>query len=179
MSTHSPTTEPQPVTAAPELAALEFFVGAWHATGKFHETPFGAEKPIAMTINAARRHGHHWLELRTAEIATAENQDPLTATYLWGFDAASRLYTAAWFDSRGGHATQTSPGWEGDRLTFTGSITAGEMTVPLRDTFIWLDDGHYRHIGETDLGDGWIPVDTEDALRVDRPVPARHRADGL
>ena len=46
-----------------------------------------------------------------------------------------------------------------------GTITMGGHSLPLRDSFTRLGDDRYHHIGETDLGHGWITVDDETATR--------------
>ncbi len=147
------------------LRELDFFVGAWDATGRFHETPFGAGKPITMRIEGSAEDGGMWTVVRTRELPTDDNPSPLTARYLWGYDAIADEFVAEWFDSNGGRATQRSAGWDGDVLVFEGAMTLGGHTVPLRDTFTRTGPDAYHHIGETDLGGGWIPVDDEDARR--------------
>src|SRR3712207_9157344 len=99
----------------PRMRDLDFFLGSWTAAGTFHDSPFGARKPIRMTITTSAEEDGFWYHLRTREHQGPENPDPLSARYLWGFDAAADQYVAHWFDSRGSHAKQTSRGWEGDR----------------------------------------------------------------
>lgn len=41
-------------------------------------------------------------------------------------------------------------------------------TLPLRDSFSRRGTDAYHHIGETDLGNGWIAVD-EESVRVQSP----------
>jgi len=155
------------------MRQLEFFRGSWTGTGTFHDSPFGARKAIRMTITTTSVEEGFWYQLRTQEQPSPENPDPLTARYLWGFDPGTDTYVAHWFDSRGSHAEQTSRGWDNDVLLFEGHITNGGVTVPLRDTFTRLGADRYLHVGEVDLGAGWIIVDDEDVHR-DRPTtPAR------
>ncbi|WP_432990088.1 hypothetical protein [Dactylosporangium sp. CA-233914] len=157
---------PQP---DPRMRDLDFFVGDWHAAGRFHDTPFGAAKPIEMRIVGTSEDRGFWTVVRTEELATENNPAPLTARYVWGYDAAAGEFVAEWFDGNGGRATQRSKGWEDDRLVFLGTITMGGHTVPLRDTFTRTGPDHYHHVGETDLGNGWLTVDDEDATRVPDP----------
>ncbi|WP_432837375.1 hypothetical protein [Dactylosporangium sp. CA-092794] len=151
------------------LRELDYFVGAWQAAGRFHETPFGPAKPIAMRIVASSEDRGFWRVVRTEELPSADNPTPLTARYLWGYDAAAGEFVAEWFDSNGGRATQRSAGWDGDRLAFLGAMTMGGYTVPLRDTFTRSGPDRYHHIGEVDLGGGWQAVDDEDVTRVQPP----------
>jgi hypothetical protein len=162
----SGTVEQAAPQAASELAELAFFTGAWEAEGTFHATPFSAEKPIAMRIDVEVVHRGFWVQTRTAERPSSDNPNPLTATYLWGYDPEAGRFSAEWFDSNGGRATQTSTGWEGDRLVFIGQMTYGGYRFALRDTFTRRGDDTYHHLGEVDLGQGWIPVDEERAHRL-------------
>lgn len=43
-------------------------------------------------------------------------------------------------------------------------------TVPRRDSFTQQDADAYHHIGEIDLGEGWILVDEEQSVRVPEPT---------
>lgn len=152
-----------------QMAELDFFRGAWDADGVFHATPFSARKPIRMTIEVAPMHRGFWLRFDTAELADPDNPNPLTATYVLGYDPVAAVFVASWFDSNGGHAAQRSAGWREDRLTFEGVMTTAGFAFQLRDTFIRRGDEEYHHLGEVDLGQGWIPVDEETVRR--RRVP--------
>jgi hypothetical protein len=44
-------------------------------------------------------------------------------------------------------------------------MTYGGYRFALRDTFTRRSDDAYHHLGEVDLGQGWIPVDEELAHR--------------
>jgi hypothetical protein len=152
--------------AQPRLGELGFFLGSWEGSGEFHATPFGAQKAIGMRVTGSVEEAGQWLMVRTEELATGENAAPLTARYLWGYDQAAGEFTAEWFDSNGGRATQRSAGWVDDTLVFLGTMTVGGFTVPLRDSFTRQGGDGYYHIGETDLGEGWITVDDETFARV-------------
>lgn len=154
-----------PPSPSAELDQLAFFLGRWHGKGTFFATPWWPEKPIEMTTEVTREPGSTWYLTRTAEQASRENPDPLTALYIWGYDATAEQFVASWFDSRGGRATQTSPAWEGDTLVFQGEMTAGGYKFPLRDTFVKRSDRAYHHLGEVNLEGRWLPVDEEEMSR--------------
>ncbi|OXM61724.1 hypothetical protein CF165_37765 [Amycolatopsis vastitatis] len=118
-----------------------------------------------MRIDGVREQRGFWITLGTAELPTPENPAPLSARYVWGYDPAAGEFVADWYDSNGGRAVQRSAGWAGDRLRFLGTITMNGATVPLRDTFTRRGADAYHHVGEIDLGEGWIPVDEEEAVR--------------
>jgi len=88
----------------------------------------------------------------------------LSGDHTWSNDPVFNNQ-ADWYDSNGGRAVQRSAGWDADRLRFLGTITMNGATVPLRDTFTRRGADAYHHVGEIDLGEGWIPVDEEEAVR--------------
>lgn len=161
----STTTRTDTVALVEQLRDLEFFLGDCDAPGVFHETPFGPRKPIDMRVVVSTEEGGRWITSHMQELPTADNPHPLTARYMWGSDAGTGGFTADWFDSNGGRGQQRSTGWSGDTFVFEGTITMNGATVPLRDTFTRQGPDAYHHIGEIDLGDGWIPVDEENAVR--------------
>lgn len=148
------------------LRELDFFIGAWHATGRFHDTPFLPGKPVEMRIEGSTEDDGTWTVVRTRELETADNPSPLTARYFWGYEQNADVFTAEWFDSNGGRATQRSAGWIGDVLVFEGVMTVGGRSFPLRDTFTRKGEDHYHHVGEVGQDADWIPVDEEDVRRV-------------
>ena len=116
---------------ASALQDLAFFVGSWKANGTFFATSASPEKAIEMNIQGVQELENNWLILRTEENVTPENPHPLSAIYIWGYDLTSRQFLASWFDSHGGRATQTSSGWDGERLVFVGEMTVAGQTFPL------------------------------------------------
>lgn len=162
-------TKPSSTTGPPtpdlRMRDLEFFVGEWDAPGRFHPTPFGPAKDIEMHLAGAYDTRGFWFELVSTELATSSNPAPLTARYVWGYDATSQELVADWFDSNGGRGIQRSTGWQDNVLEFSGTITMQGATIPLRDTFTKRGPDAYHHIGAVDLGTGWIPVDEEEAVR--------------
>ncbi len=152
-------------TSIERMKDLEFFIGEWDAPGVFHETPFGPRKPIEMRVAVEAEGRGRWISSRTQELPTPGNPQPLTARYMWGFDEQSGEYTADWYDSNGGRARQRSAGWDNETFVFEGTIAMNGVKMPLRDTFTRQGPDAYHHIGEIDLGSGWIPVDEENAVR--------------
>ena len=148
------------------LSDLAYFVGDWRATGTAFATPANPRnRPIEMRIHTTVEDGGFWLILRTAEVATPANPQPLTAHYVWGRDTPSHTFTADWFDSNGGRATQTSAGPVRDQLVFTGRIRYGDQELDLRDTFVVRSAQEYYHRGEIRTDQEWIPVDEETVHR--------------
>ncbi|WP_345680753.1 hypothetical protein [Yinghuangia aomiensis] len=157
-SSSSENRRPSASTAAgapAELAQLQYFQGAWKSNGSRQG------KPVIMTICALPKNDGFWLVLDLAEKRTSANPNPMSGQYYWGYDQSSGKFTAEWFDNSGGRISQTSPGWSGDELVFTGTATSGAVTVPFRDIFVRKTTTEYYHRGEIDFGQGWAAADEE------------------
>jgi hypothetical protein len=123
--------------------------------GHLPRHPFSSEKPIAMRIDDEVVHRGFWVQTRTAEQPSPDNPNPLTATYLWGYDPETGRSSA--------------------------KMTYGGYRFALRDTFTRRGDDEFHHLGEVDLGQGWIPVDEERARRrrrTSQPAPRPRRTTG-
>ena len=118
-----------------------------------------------MHIEADLVYRGFWLRFNTAELPDGDNPNPLSATYVLGYDTSAGKYVSIWFDSNGGHATQTSAGWDDQTLVLDGQMTVGGFTFPLRDTFLRRTDDEYYHLAEVDMGQGWIRADEETVRR--------------
>ena len=61
----------------------------------------------------------------------------------------------------GGWAQQTSAGWQGDALVFTGDGVMGGQKSGARDTFTKKADGSLTHKGEMQMKGKWVVMDEE------------------
>jgi hypothetical protein len=66
-----------------------------------------------------------------------------------------------WVDSMGGWSRSTAPGWDGDKLVYTGEGAMVGQKVVGRDTFTKGSDGSLRHTWEMQIDGKWTPVGDE------------------
>jgi hypothetical protein len=151
---------PAPPKPAAELSQLKAFEGAWTCTGSAPESPFGPAHKTQATVTAAPDLNGFWYVMRYEEKTTAENPMAVKAMMFWGYDSAQKTFVGSCLDSFGGICHQTSPGWQGDGMVWTGAANMGGQKVGARDTFS-LKSGTLTHKGEIEMGGKWSLLDEE------------------
>jgi hypothetical protein len=94
-----------------------------------------------------------WYSLRyeEAEVGGLKGQ-----TY-WGYDAATKQFVETSIDNLGGIGSSTSPGWQKDRLVWTGDVVIQGARTPVRDTFSKRGP-ELLHTGEAEIDGRWSVV---------------------
>jgi hypothetical protein len=159
-------TPPGPPTPAPEMAQLKIFDGGARCTGKQGASQFGPEHPTRAVARGRIVLNGFFLTLSYDERKTKQNPYPLHIIYTIGYDASAKQYIATGADNLGGRISETASGWDGDKLTFTGELTAAGQKIPLRDTFTKIGDKEIDHVGELHGADGkWIELNQQTCPR--------------
>ena len=145
-----------------QLKSLSGFVGNWKCSGKAFASDMGPEHPTTAGVTGKWTLNAKWLDVRYTEDRTAKNPNPMSVAAYWGWDEGQKKLVAGSVDSMGGYAIQTSPGWDGDVLTFEGPSHMGSMTMTFRDTFTRSGDNAITHAGYVSDGSGgWKKLDEE------------------
>lgn len=105
---------------APSLQPLAFFKGHRQCAGKFVQSG----KPISSTEIFTADLDGGWLAMRH------EDNRPFNfhALELWGYDKQSRQFNGYFFDNFAGVRHFASPGWEGNRFTWTNTASTNGTT---------------------------------------------------
>jgi len=114
-SSQTPTSS-APAALKPEMQSLAYFIGEWNCEGEF----IASKKPIAAHISTAPDLDGSWIAFRW----TDREPSPFHALELFGFDKTAHHFTNFIHDNFGGVRLFNSPGWEADRLTWTGDALA-------------------------------------------------------
>jgi len=150
---------------AAELSGVKFFVGDFNCTGKSFASPMGPEHATKATVKAKMDLNGFFLSGRYQETKTAGNPMPVTFAFVWGWDAMAKKIAGTGQDSFGGMATQTSAGWEGDKMVFTGDAVWGTDKSAVRDTFTKKGENELVHLGEMQVKGQWTSLDEETCTR--------------
>jgi hypothetical protein len=145
----------------PKLKELEPFVGTFHCSGTTFASPEGPEHPTQATVTGTWMLGGAWLSIHYTEMKTAKNAHPFDLIDLLGYDAQPKAFVSGGVDSMGGYSTAQSPGWQGDKLVFTGPTHAGGMTSNVRDIFTKVGKNEIDHEGEFEDKGVWKKLDKE------------------
>jgi hypothetical protein len=105
-----------PNTLADELQPLAYFQGLWTCQGVFPSSG----KPIASNLDFSSGLEGAWLAVQSDDVPP----NRFHARELWGYDKNAKRFRNFIFDNFGGARLFTSPGWDGDKLVWTGDAFA-------------------------------------------------------
>lgn len=145
----------------PKLKELQAFAGTWHCTGTTFVSPMGAEHPTTATVHGTWILGGAWMQIQYTEAKTAKNPHPVDVRIFMSYDEQPKALVSGLVDNMGGYATAQAPGWQNDKLTFSGSTHAGGATMNNRDTFTRVGRNEMRHEAEMEMNGKWAKIDQE------------------
>jgi len=156
----APATPPPPPKPAPELDTFKFFLGKWKCDGKAFVSPMSpAEHGVKGTAESKLEVDNFWQSFNYEEKKTKEHPG-LKVKGLWGFDQGSKRFVRAAIGNHGEWDTASAPGWEGDKLIWTGELSGAQGRIPFHHTFTKKSDKEWTHLLELRLPDGkWIPAE--------------------
>ena len=156
----APATPPPAPKPAPELDTFKFFLGKWKCDGKAFVSPMSpAEHGVKGTAESKLEVDNFWQSFNYEEKKTKEHPG-LKVKGLWGFDQGSKRFVRAAIGNHGEWDTASAPGWEGDKLIWTGELSGAQGRIPFHHTFTKKSDKEWTHLLELRLPDGkWIPAE--------------------
>ena len=138
-----------PPKPAPEMANLKYFAGTWSCSGDSPAGPFGPAHKTQSTLSLKADLDGFWYDGTMSEMKTASNPHPVKGMLHIGYD-----------DNFGSHATQTSPGWEGDTIVFTGEQDVMGEKATAKDTLTKKGANQFTHKFELTMkGERHVIVD--------------------
>ncbi len=149
----------------PKLKELKYFAGAWQCKGTsfaFMGTP---EHKTSGHVEAGWALNDYWLLLRYHESKTALNAQPVDVKISWGWDDQTKKFAAGGIDNTGAYFIQSTPGWDGDTMTFDGDMHAGGTTMKVRDVFTKLSATKVQHRADVEVDGKWTKLDEETCLK--------------
>jgi hypothetical protein len=147
-------------TAAPSNA-LDKFIGSGSCAGNVMAM---GKNPGHATVG--KYHGEkimdgRWAEIRYDEDQSAANPKPFHVVQYFGYDTSKKRYVSVLIDNADeSYSTGTSPGWQGDSITFDESSDG--KSVSFRDVFTSGRSGMSSHTGwMKDKNGKWVKTDEE------------------
>ncbi len=155
----APAAPPAP-KPAPELDTFKFFLGKWKCDGKAFVSPMSpTEHGVKGTAESKLEVDNFWQSFNYEEKKSKEHPG-LKVKGLWGFDQGSKRFVRAAIGNHGEWDTASAPGWEGDKLIWTGELSGAQGRIPFHHTFTKKSDKEWTHLLELRLPDGkWIPAE--------------------
>jgi hypothetical protein len=140
---------------APEMAQVKYFAGSWTCSGDAPASPFGPAHKTQTTMMLKLDLDGFWYGGMVTEMKTASNKNPVKGMLHLTYDASAKQYVLVWLDNFGSWATETSPGWQGDTMVWTGDQMVMGEKATARDTFVKKSDREYTHKFELNMKGQW------------------------
>ena len=156
----APPPPPAPKPAA-ELEQLKLFEATWKCEGKQPAGPMGPEQDYKSTFKGKKDVESFWISFEYSQKKSKGHALPIIAKGYLGYDPAAKKYVTLGVDNMGGSVTESAPGWEADKLTFTGDGQMGGQKISFRETYTKKGDKEMIWSGEMKMGKDWIPVGTD------------------
>ena len=156
----APPPPPAPKPAA-ELEQLKMFEATWRCDGKQPAGPMGPEQDYKSTFKGKKDVESFWISFEYSQKKSKAHAMPVMAKGYIGYDPAAKKYVSLGVDNMGGSVSETSSGWEADKLTFTGDGQMGGQKISFRETYTKKGDKEMIWSGEMKMGKDWIPVGTD------------------
>jgi hypothetical protein len=86
-----------------------------------------------------------WYDGMMTEMKTASNQHPVKGMLHVTYDPATKQYVLVWLDNAGSWATEMSPGWQGDTMTWTGDQMLMGEKASAKDVFVKKGNNEFTH----------------------------------
>jgi len=151
--TNTPTQPPPP---SAELKQLDFFSGEWKCTGRMFDTPAGPGYSFQATVKGQPILGGQWYSIEYTQKATKQSPEVVTRG-LWGWVPQKKELTRTFVDNMGAIDQATSPGWQGDKMDWSGQCNCTGEMAPFRHTFTKQGDTQVSDSFEVKTKDTWQP----------------------
>jgi len=155
---------PAPKPAA-ELEQLKYFEGNWKCEGKQPAGPFGPEHPYKSSFKMKKDVDSFWIGLEYEQKKSKVHPLPIKAKGFVGFDSVAKKFVTIGVDNTGGWISESSTGWEGDKLVFSGEGSMMGQKVSFRETYTKKGDKAFGWMGEMKMGKDFISVGNDDCKK--------------
>jgi hypothetical protein len=127
VSTAAPAPAPTPVPMAkPDFSSVNFLVGTWSCTQQLR----GKTRPET-DVTSIGMDGAWLVTQTTAPPFDQYRTYTINGVSYIGYDPNAKMWIQTGVDNGGGYGIQTSPGWQGSALTWTGKYPDGSSSTDL------------------------------------------------
>ena len=132
---------------------LDFLVGTWKLDVKASVTGLPSESQMVGMIYPI--HDGIWYQWDIQSLRRAGR-----ITWICGWNPSKSNFQVYFYDNHGvhGHESSAGPGWEDDRLRFTGTMYLPEGEVPVIDEFTRIDEDCFHDDVQIQVGDEWKQI---------------------
>lgn len=143
-----------------EMAQLKAYQGSWVCHGNVPAGPYGPARKTTTALKIDSDLDGMWVTGRIGDVPSKENPHPFKGVVHMTYDTAAKNFVMLWIDNTGGRATQTSTGWDADKMVWLGDGSVDGKKVTARDTFV-KKGADLHHLGEFQVDGKWVVVQDE------------------
>ena len=140
---------------APEMDQLKVMAGEWSCDGTMPAGAMGPGSPpqkIKSTMKMKKSMDGFWYTMDYEEKKSKDHPVAIKAHGPMGYDPALKKFIMFGVDNMGGYITETSSGWEGDKMVMTGDGMMMGQKASVRDTITKKGDNAFVWATEMKMG---------------------------
>jgi len=135
------------------LSVEKWFVGDWICEGTQHTSPMGPGVRFTDRFSFKMTLGDSWLIYHIDQLkGPVKGRQTLIGSITW--DANAKVHVRRDMNIGGSRVDVTSPGWDADKLVFTGYMITGDEKLPVKHTFTKKGDAAYDSALDVTGADG-------------------------
>jgi len=143
-----------------QLSFEKWFVGDWICEGAQHASPMAPGVKFIDRFSFRMALRGSWLIYHIDQLqGPVKGNETLIGSGTW--DANAKVHVRRDMNTGGSRVDVTSPGWDGDKLVFTGYMIAGDEKLPVKHSFTRKGDAAYDSTLEM-AGAGGRPTQWEE-----------------
>jgi hypothetical protein len=140
-------------TLPQQLSLEKWFVGAWICEGTQHASPMAPGVKFIDRFSFKMTLRGSWLIYHIDQLkGPVKGKQTLIGSSTW--DANAKVHVRRDMNIGGSRVDVTSPGWDGDKLVYTGYMIIGDDRLPVKHTFTRKGDAAYDSVLEVTGADG-------------------------
>src|SRR6476660_7883101 len=137
------------------LRQLDYFKGSWMCKGTAFAMESAPEHAVSgKLVNKWIMNGA-WLQYNYDGVKTKSDPKPVSAAGFMGWDSEHKNFAMGGVCSDNCYSTESSPGWEGDAMIFTGPNHMGGMTANGRDEFHKVSKSELKYVYQIEMNGKW------------------------
>jgi hypothetical protein len=140
-------------TLPQQLSLEKWFVGNWICEGTQHASPMAPGVKFIDRFSFRMALGGSWLIYHIDQLkGPVKGNETLIGSSTW--DANAKVHVRRDMNIGGSRVDVTSPGWDGDKLIYTGYMITGDEKLPVKHTFTKKGNAAYDSVLELSDADG-------------------------
>lgn len=154
-----------------QLSVEKWFVGNWICEGTQHASPMAPGVKFIDRFSFRMALRGSWLIYHIDQLkGPVKGKQTVIGSSTW--DTNAKVHVRRDMNIGGSRVDVTSPGWDGDKLVFTGYMIAGDEKLPVKHTFTRKGDAAYDSALEVTGADGKPAMWEEESCKKVRGVAA-------